>query len=121
MEWGSVTAGVPQVSIFGPLFFLVYINDLTDNLKCNVKLFADDTSLFMERNTEHFLLLCHLYNGPRSNLLKVNAKLLTHGCSSLSNEVLLEFILYGDERVVIDTSKKLHEAALKFIHASESF
>ena len=45
-EWGSVTAGVPQGSILGPLFFLVYINDLTDNLKCNVKLFADDTSLF---------------------------------------------------------------------------
>ena len=28
------------------MFFLVYINDLTENLKCNVKLFADDTSLF---------------------------------------------------------------------------
>ena len=45
-EWGSVTAGVPQGSILGPLFFLVCINDLTDNLKCNVKLFADDTLLF---------------------------------------------------------------------------
>ena len=28
------------------MFFLVYINDLTENLKCNVKPFADDTSLF---------------------------------------------------------------------------
>ena len=45
-EWGSVTAGVPQGSILGPLFFLVYINDLTDYLKCNVKLLADDASLF---------------------------------------------------------------------------
>ena len=37
---------MPQGSIVGPLFFLVYINDLTANLKCNAKIFADDTSLF---------------------------------------------------------------------------
>ena len=37
---------MPQGSILGPLFFLLYINDLTDDLKCNAKLFADDTSIF---------------------------------------------------------------------------
>ena len=42
----SVKAGVPQGSIHCPLFFLIFINDLSDNLISNPKLFADDTSLF---------------------------------------------------------------------------
>ena len=44
-NWSFITAGVPQGSVLGPLFFLIYIN-LVDDLSSDAKPFADDTSLF---------------------------------------------------------------------------
>ena len=47
-NWAPVYAGVPQGSILGPLLILVFINDIVKGIYSSIRLFADDTSLYIK-------------------------------------------------------------------------
>ena len=45
-NWKSVLSALPQGSVLGPILFLIYINDLDDDISTKVLRFADDTKVF---------------------------------------------------------------------------
>jgi len=42
----TVSSGVPQVSVMGTMLFLIYINDIPEQVQCNISMFADDTKIY---------------------------------------------------------------------------
>ena len=47
-EMVTITSGIPQGSVLGPMLFPIYVTDLPDELLSTLKLFADDTKLYRE-------------------------------------------------------------------------
>ena len=73
-------------------------------------------------DTEYYLLLCQSFERPRRELLNgFNEILPPSAISNLSNELLVELILYCNETLPPDVNKRLIEATLKFIHATKRF
>ena len=79
-EPGSVSVGVPQGSILGPLLFVLFINDIPNTtVRCNILMYAEDTVLFLSEkeasdierilNTE--LELIHIWLQKNKLLLNI--------------------------------------------------
>ena len=47
----SVLSGVPQGTVLGPILFLIHINDISENIESEIRLFADDCVCYREINT----------------------------------------------------------------------
>ena len=121
-----VRSGIPQGSVLGPVLFLVYVNDLPESVKCDIKLFADDAKLYAsskQGNSQHSQMqadLQSLANWSATWLLPFNVKkckILYLGTGNIQDE----YSLFGasvqrvaEERdlgVIIDEQLKFRKQA----------
>ena len=72
--------GFPKCQCWVPFLFLIYINDIVDDLDCNIKLFADDTSLYVIVDEQTYIQaaymlsrdLSHIHNWSQNWAIKFN-------------------------------------------------
>ena len=57
-DTAEVMSGVPQGTVLGPMLFLMYINDIAENINSNIRLFADDCVVYRQIDSpqDHVIL-----------------------------------------------------------------
>ena len=108
----SVTSGVPQGTVLGPLLFLIYINDLPKCVSSHCALFADDCLLYRKINNkeDHQILQHDLHNLE----LWANKWLMSFNVSkcevlriSLRNALEFSYILYNFPLHIVSEARYL--------------
>jgi len=109
--WKKVISGVPQGSVLGPLLFIIFINDLENNLTSKICKFSDDTKLCKKVGTDALVLemqedLNKLWDWSEVWEMKFNTKkcvVMHMGNKNKNNEYRV-----GNEQLeVVDNEKDL--------------
>ena len=110
-DWVPVLSGVPQGTIFRPLLFLLYINDISEDIDSELRLLADDCVCYREiKNSEDTVKLqanldcigCWARRwGMRFQPVKCNIMQITRKLIKKIN------VSYTSERTVLDNVEKI--------------
>jgi hypothetical protein len=106
-----VLSGVPQGSVLGPLLFLIYVNDIPDNISCNILMFADDVKIWNPLNSPDSQEILQrnidaLHNWSEQWLLRFNVDKCAalRLCTSTTSEI--PFYSVADQPLNVVTSEK---------------
>jgi exonuclease III len=113
-KWYHTNAGVPQGSILGPLLFLIFINDIVNHVKCDIRLFADDTCIFdINENTDLSIYnlnndLASLHKWSKDWCVTFNPSKTVYMHLTRKNEILPLPPLYFENNVLKRVSNHKH-------------
>lgn len=110
-QWADVSSGVPQGSVLGPLLFIIYINDISLDIRGSISIFADDLKIMWKVNSEEQI------QQLQEDLSKISDWAVKWGmsfniskCQVLhlgNNNSRATYTLQGDNLLVADTVRDL--------------